>query len=112
MNKLTITAGIEQDRDGNTISDADKAHALDLIRNYLALKFGGYTEIDTAGGYTMRSTGALVTEQGKRWEVASAAVSYEGAGYLNVLDTARMIRDTLAQESVMVEVSAPNIEFV
>lgn len=112
MNKLTITAGIEQDREGRTISDTDRAAALDLIRTYLALKFGGYTEVDTAGGYTMRTTGELVTEKGKRWEVVSAAVGPTQAGYLNVQNAARMIRDTLYQESVMVEVSAPNIEFV
>ena len=47
-----------------------------------------------------------------RWEVVTDKVSDTGAGYLLALDNARAIRDALNQESVMMEVSPANVEFV
>ncbi len=111
MFKLTITAGTQMDRNSQPLNEAEVKVAVNAINAALAARFGGFTLTRVTGGYTM-ANGQLVLEQSVRWEMVTDKVSDTGAGYLLALDNARAIRDALNQESVMMEVSPANVEFV
>lgn len=96
MNRLTITTGIGEDRNGQAIRSSVYVRALARIREWLAREHGGFTEVDTNGGW-INPSGALVMEGGKRFIVLTAEPF---AGHR----TADFIRRALNQESVVLEV--------
>lgn len=96
MRKITITAGIDQDRDSKPIQNLEQE--LQSIRQELALRFGGFTELHGVGGWVTHNS-ELVQERCIQW------VIYTGKPFIDGLvnDTAEMIRSSLNQYSVMLE---------
>lgn len=96
MNRITITAGTGEDRHGRAIPAAELAAKLERIRAYLAQEYGGFTELETIGGWA-DDTGRLVMEPGRRFVIASADPFWDGR------EAADYVRRALNQASVMLE---------
>lgn len=96
MNRITITTGTSEDRHGHAIPAAELDTKLDRIRTYLAQEYGGFTEVQTVGGWS-NDEGRLVIELGRRYTIATADPFTTGR------QAADFIRRTLGQASVMLE---------
>jgi hypothetical protein len=108
MQRITITAGTGYDRHGEPLQAQDVQTALAGIRATLAGAFGGYTEAETVGGW-INGAGELVTEPGRRW-VALANIT-AGDAMKAARAVAEYARDTLRQESVLIERDTIEAEF-
>lgn len=96
MNRITITAGTGEDRHGRAIPADVLPAKLERIRAYLAQEYGGFTELETIGGWA-DDTGRLVMETGRRWVIATADPFTTGRA------AADYVRRALNQASVMLE---------
>lgn len=68
MHLLQLTAGCGENKNGQAIDETTIINALTQIRELLSVTFGGYTELDSIGGWMHE--GRLVQEKGKTWQVA------------------------------------------
>ena len=100
MQRITITAGIGEDRNGSPLDGQEVTQALANIRATVARIFGGYTERETLGGW-INSAGELVTEPGRQWIALTAKPAREADELAYAL--ADHVRDMLRQQSVMLE---------
>lgn len=100
MQRITITAGIGEDRHGRALDAQTLAQAFAGIRATIAQAFGGYTERDTLGGW-INGAGELVTEPGKQWIALASKPAREVDDAAHAL--ADYVRDVLNQQSVMLE---------
>jgi hypothetical protein len=106
MNRITIIAGITQDRDGNPIFDT--LTKLQRIRLKMAREFGGYTETNTYGGW-INGEGHLVEEIGRQWVIlADSALGIYGKAH----KMAEFISFELNQDSVILEVIESSASFI
>lgn len=106
MNRITITAGTGEDRHGRAIPADVLPAKLERIRAYLAQEYGGFTELETTGGWA-DDTGRLVLETGRRFIIASADPFWDGR------EAADYVRRALNQASVMLERDArADVQFV
>lgn len=103
MFRATIIAGITQDRDGNAIKDT--LHKLQNIRAKLARDFGGYTEVQSFGGW-INPEGELVEELGRTWTI------YTDKGYGVAHNAAEFVSFELNQDSVVLEVIETGANFI
>lgn len=108
--QITIIAGIGFDKDGDAITAAQREMALEAVRQELADKVGGYTEMDSVGGWN-GPDGALIQEAGKTWtlvyENASGAKAQAMASTL-----AGYVRRAFNQNSVLSSVVESHAFFV
>lgn len=65
---LSFFVGIEKDKYEEYITPTEQARICDDIRYKLCKFSGGYTEQDTRGGW-VNSSGAVIEERAKRWDV-------------------------------------------
>lgn len=100
MQRITITAGTGEDRNGQALDAQTVTQALASIRAKLAHTFGGYTERETLGGW-INSAGTLVTEPGRQWIALTDKPARDADPLAE--DVAAFVRDALLQQSVMVE---------
>ena len=100
MQRITITAGIGEDRNGNAMSDESVAEMLATIRARLAATFGGYTETDAMGGW-INESGRLVVEPSKRWILLTDANAKDADELADA--AARVIGRGLRQAAVVIE---------
>lgn len=106
MHKITITAGITQDRDGNSIHDS--LSKLQRIRNKMAREFGGYTETSTYGGW-INPKGELVEEIGRQFVILADTVP---GVYGKAHKLAEFVSFELNQDSVILEVVETSANFI
>lgn len=105
MHKITIIAGVTQDRDGNSIHDS--LTKLKRIRLRMAKDFGGYTEAQTYGGW-INPEGDLVEEIGRAWTIyADGEFIYNKAHKL-----AEFVSFELNQDSVVLEMVETGANFL
>lgn len=109
MNRITITAGIGEDRHGATVAPDALAATLATIRARFASTFGGYTETDATGGW-IAPDGRLVVEPAKRWTLLTDADAADA--YALGEAAARMVGRGLNQASVVLEVEPVKVTFV
>ena len=109
MQRITITAGIGEDRYGNPLQAQDVQTALAGIRATLAGAFGGYTELETYGGW-LTDAGELVTEPGRRWIALTDKPAREADPAAETV--AEYVRDVLKQVSVVLETETVHGRFI
>lgn len=63
-NKIEIIFGIGEDRNGIRLSHEEQQTICETIQHHAATQFGGYTMIDSSGGW-VDSFGKLIQEPGK-----------------------------------------------
>jgi hypothetical protein len=69
MQLIQFTAGIGENKEGKVLSPDFVSKALDDIRYTLSSEFGGFTELDSVGGWLHE--GRVIQEKGKTWQVAT-----------------------------------------
>jgi len=109
MQRITITAGIGEDRHGHAIDPQALQTALAGIRATLAGAFGGYTERETYGGW-INDTGELVTEPGRQWVALTDMAAREADPAAEAV--AEYVRDVLKQASVVLETETVHGRFI
>jgi len=98
MYKATVTAGVGFDMHGDIL----QANALlPKIRREIARHAGGYTELNTKGGW-VDDEGELVDELGKQW-IVYLPTSDRQQAIQQATMLAEFVRDSLNQRSVMLE---------
>jgi hypothetical protein len=107
--RITITAGIGEDRHGDAIGEPALSLALSTIRGKLAATFGGFTETEATGGW-IDGNGRMVMEDSRRWIVLTE--SSETTSDEEAIAAARMVQLALNQQAVMVEVETVAATFV
>lgn len=100
MNRVTITLGTGEDRDGAPLDPALVESALAAIRVRFAA-LGGFTETETLGGWL--HDGQLATEPGRRFVLITEA---DGA------QLAREAARALHQHSALLEVEPVNAQLI
>jgi hypothetical protein len=98
--RIEFTFGIGLDRTGGAISPSYAFDALRSIGKRAAVQFGGYTLLESSGGW-VSPEGNLVTEPGR----VMVIVTDTKTANLNVTDMAEFIATTLHQACVMVTTS-------
>lgn len=93
MHTLQITAGVGERADGSAIPNLGAR--LHRCRAILAGAFGGYTELNSQGGW-VNPEGRLVEEPGKTWQTAIAT----DAELHRVDEVGAQIKDLLQQHSL------------
>lgn len=108
MSKLFVMyIGLERDRDGSPMKKETIELGLELLKGKLADDFGGFSVGEIVGGYRMAETGALVEERALRVEVTASERQTE-----EVKECARMFRDLFMQESVLLNCTTVESNFV
>lgn len=102
MNRVTITAGIGEDRHGKPIPAAVREAALKAIREHVAREAGGYTETTAQGGWIAHD-GRLVQEPSVRFVILA---DDDGARF------ARYIGRALGQDTVVMETEPTTAQFI
>lgn len=109
MQRITITAGTGQDRNGRDIDPQELQTALAGIRATLAGAFGGYTERETYGGW-INDAGELVTEPGRQWVALTDKPAREADPAAEAV--AEYVRAMLKQEAVVLETETVHGRFI
>lgn len=104
MHKLTIIVGVQENAQGDIISDKDRALGLRNTRALLASEYGGYTETTTMGGW-LNPEERLVTELGRKFEVYAEETD-------NAKEVARLIARYMQQHSVVLDITPSNMMFI
>lgn len=94
---LQLTVGIGKQANGKTLDKTHVRNGLNIIRKELSTEFGGYTELNSNGGW-VNPRGELVTEKGKTFQVALM----QQTTIKNIKSVAEKARNALNQESVLV----------
>lgn len=106
MHKISITAGITLDRDGNSIKDS--LTKLQRIRDKMAREFGGYTEFSTYVGW-INGKNELVEEIGRQFVILVETVP---GIYGQAHKLAEFVSFELNQDSVILEVIETSANFI
>lgn len=109
MQRITITAGVGEDRNGRPLDAQHLAQAYAGIRAKLAHAFGGYTERETYGGW-INDAGELVTEPGRQWIALTDMPARDADPAADAV--AEYVRGQLNQASVMLETETVYGRFV
>lgn len=108
MFKATITAGIQF-----AAAKWDTVYPdiyLPKIRREIARNAGGYTELDTHGGW-VDDEGELIEEAGKQWIVYFSTADRQQA-IQEAVKLSEYIRDKLSQHSVVLEFGEAVVNFI
>lgn len=105
----TIAVGTGYDSQGNVLTQKRVNEALDAFRLSLVSIAGGFTETQGKGMYT-HANGDMVTEPSAVFTVAIA--EQDDVKRSNLMRAIIRVRDALQQESVYVQRTHADIEFI
>lgn len=106
MYKVSITVGLEKDKDGKEVTDVS---AIDSTTKTISDITGGVTMVTGVGAYIMKSTGVLVLEDVITFHTYTD--DYTVVVWLKH-KVATKLKASLNQESVLVEVNETNMELI
>ncbi len=99
LKMLTLTIGMEQDKDGERISESVQAENKRMTMSYLSDLFGGVTVIESEGAW-MNGKGELVIEKGI---TVKTAIDMKSRSISDVFAIVENINVWHKQEAIMLE---------
>lgn len=106
MKLFTMYVGLEKDKQGKPIDLHEQRLAIHLLKDKLANEFGGYSVGEVNGGY-IHADKSLAEERALRIEVTASDEQMP-----QIKECASMFRDLFRQESVLLNCTTIDSEFV